>query len=246
MEKKFSNRKLHYWLGGISFLFVFVTTITGILWAYSPYMYWEQGYKKKQEPPSLIVQSETQNLISTSASFDFAKKCIKQTVYIQKITLVREVNFLVYQLSLVAENNKKHRLLLDASTGRCLSPLSRGLAIEFARQYISNEVVLDKAELLTNWVHRKKSKGRLAWKISFKDKYNTEIIIDPYFGNILEDQDDWRRLHWWVMKLHQFNFFGTHKVLTIISGLPVIILLISGIIMFWSLYKKKSVRRSIK
>lgn len=51
-----------------------------------------------------------------------------------------------------------------------------------------------------------------------------------------------RRFHFLIMDLHQLNFFGFKKVLTIIPGLPLLIAIFTGMIMWmtpkWRNYLK--------
>ena len=46
-------RRFHRWLGLGSVVVVLLATITGLLWAYAPYLYWEDGYmeRKHSAPP---------------------------------------------------------------------------------------------------------------------------------------------------------------------------------------------------
>jgi uncharacterized iron-regulated membrane protein len=87
---------------------------------------------------------------------------------------------------------------------------------------------LDSVVLLSNWVHRNKTAGVKAFRIRFQDAGKTEIFLDPQTGHILEDGDRIRRLHFLVMQLHQLNFFGFRKVLTIVSALPLLLMIITG------------------
>ncbi|ORU90958.1 MAG: hypothetical protein A6F72_00080 [Cycloclasticus sp. symbiont of Poecilosclerida sp. N] len=240
------NRKLHYWTAGIAFFFLLITTITGILWAYAPYMYWESGYKEKQNKSQSISMDDISKAITLPKMFEYTQLCTEKDTKVMSFSLVREVNSLFYRINSIDSDGGKDNTLINAINGKCLSPLPKNLAIAFARQYVPTETLLIDANLLDNWIHRKKSKGRLAWRIQFNDSGKTEIFIDPYHGVILEDQNTARRFHWWIMKLHQFNFFGTHKILSIISGVPLLIILFSGGFMLWVRIKRKYQRNGSK
>src|SRR3546814_512958 len=120
-------------------------------------------------------------------------------------------------------------LPIYAVSGTWISPLAEDDAVHFARQYVAGRPAVADATLLRDWTPRKANAGREAWRITFADDGATEIFIDPNDGAILEDQDSIRRFHFFIMKLHQFRFFGTHKELTILSGLPLIALILTGL-----------------
>jgi hypothetical protein len=67
--------------------------------------------------------------------------------------------------------------------------------------------------------------------VRFRQEKNPEIFVDSNSGKIIEEQDDIRRFHFWIIKLHQFNFLGFKKTLTIIPGTALLLLIISGVFM---------------
>ncbi len=76
---------------------------------------------------------------------------------------------------------------------------------------------------------RKKHHAVDAIRVSFNDRNQTQIILDRQSGEILEDEGRWRRLHFFVMQLHQLNFFGFEKTLLNIPGVPLILMGVSGL-----------------
>ncbi|MFQ5580353.1 MAG: PepSY domain-containing protein, partial [Nitrospiria bacterium] len=158
-------------------------------------------------------------------------------------TLRSDAGMLLYDVRARSSDGKVHRTLLDANSGHWLSPLNEETALRFARQYVPGTPPVEAVSLQEAWIPRKKSQGRPAWVVRFGDAGETEIVIDPVTGAILEDQDSVRRFHFFIMKLHQFNFFGFKKVLTIIPGLPLLIAILTGGIMWatpkWRNYAKK-------
>ncbi len=243
MKGNLRNRQIHFWTGGIALFFLTITTVTGILWAYAPYMYWQPGYKQKQEEVRTLDKAEMSSLVSPSEVLENVQNKMGVDAKIHDISIAWEADQLVYRVRIENLDGKKSNHLMNARLGQWLSPLTENQAIRFAQQYLPSGTQVLEAELLDNWIHRKKSSGRAAWRIMFRDSRKTEIFLDPDTGLILEDQDRTRRFHWWVMRLHQFNFFGTNKILSIISGLPLLILLVSGLVMLWRRLKRPSSRK---
>ena len=64
--------------------------------------------------------------------------------------------------------------------------------------------------------------------VAFAAPGNPEIYIDRNSATIVEESDDARAFHLWVMKLHQLQFLGTKKELTLIPGAALLFLLVTG------------------
>jgi len=203
------------------------TAATVLLWAYAPYLYWSEGYleKKRQFPgPDLVQASLTPQEIITRV-----KERIGKGITPSMVTLRADAGSLLYEIRYRDSQGKVHSALLDALNGAWRSPLSETDAVRFAQQYVVEDATVEEASYLENWVSRKAATARPAWKVQFSGGGGTEIFIDPENGAILEDQDRARRLHFWVMRVHQLNFFGTHKTLLAAVGLPLLVLIVTGL-----------------
>lgn len=218
-------RKFHRSFGMMFGLFLFLTAVTGLLWAYAPYLYWKPGYMmKKAASPSPPL---SQAALSFSEAVDILEEREGREMEVQSILLRKGFGRLLYEIEYDVTGEKR-RCLIDAQTGDFLSPLTEQLAIQVARQYVRGDTRLESVDLLPNWVHRKKTHGVPAFRIRFRDVERTEIFLDPQTGHILEDQDRARRFHFLVMRLHQLNFFGFRKVLTIVPGLTLLSMIVTG------------------
>lgn len=220
-------RAAHRVIARVSLVFIAVSGITGLLWAYAPYFYWDADYMTRkheiQSPPLSAVRIDVHEALQRLGRHAGAQ------IEPVGVSLRGEVGRLIYELHYLTHDAKPQTALIDAVSGDWLSPLRKEDAIRFARQYIEGEPRVESAELLANWVWRKAKEGRPAWRIGFADPGRTEIFIDPFTGAILEDQDASRRFHFFIMKLHQFQFLGTNKELTILAGLPLLVLLATGL-----------------
>jgi uncharacterized iron-regulated membrane protein len=174
-------------------------------------------------------------------------KAVEERVYaltskeaaIEQLTLKSDFGRLVYEAR-VRHSNKKHVLVIDAMTGEALSPISDDLASIIARQYVREEAPVSGIQA-ESYIPRKKHTPVEAVRVTFDDANKTHIILDRHSGDIIEDEGRWRRLHFFVMQLHQLNFFGFEKTLLNIPGVPLLLMALSGAVL-WSLHLKRTRR----
>jgi uncharacterized membrane protein YkoI len=131
-------------------------------------------------------------------------------------------------------------VLLDAVTGERLSPISTELALVIAAQYVRPPAIPIRAEV-EQYRPRKKKRSYDAVRVRFDDDNKTEIILDRQTGEILEDEGRWRRLHFFVMQLHQLNFFGFDKTLLNVPALPLLLMGLSGMLL-WAFHQARGGR----
>lgn len=233
-------RKWHRRLGLWSAALLSVSAVTGMLWAYAPYLYWADGYKERKHPMPDI--SLAQAGVSFRDVIDKVGKRFGKEWQPQEIILSLDGQRLLYRLK-ISRLGKLRQAMLDASTGQWVDPLNRELAVVFARQYVAGKPDVTRADSLSEWAARTGKPSRPAWRVAFADSRHTEIFLDPISGEILEDQDDVRLFHFWIMRIHQLSFFGTRKELTLLNGLPLILLVLSGFIMGMRLRRGKPARK---
>jgi len=241
-----NTRKIHQYVTIGAVLFLLASVITGLLWAYAPYLYWADGYKQRKHDFS--PQDIARARFSVSDIIQKTESRFGKDSVLEELTLSSDAGMLLYDVRYRGSDGKVHRTLLDAKSGDWISPLNEETALRIARQYVLDIPPVEAVSLEEAWIPRKKNTGRPAWVVRFSDNGGTEIILDPATGEILEDQDNIRRFHFFIMKLHQFNFFGFKKVLTIIPGLPLLIAIITGSMMWatpkWRNYAKKRIARA--
>lgn len=218
-------RRFHRWLGMVFGVFLLSSAVTGLLWAYAPYLYWNPGYMEKKA--ALASPPLTDAVLSVRDALRRLQEKETGKIEAQSVLLQKDFGRLLYEIEYKISGTRR-RSMIDARSGGLLSPLSKELAVEIARQYVADNPPLESADLVSNWISRNKSGGVNAFRVRFKDAGQTEIFLDPDTGTILEDQDRIRRFHFMVMQLHQLNFFGFRKVLTILSALPLLLMIITG------------------
>ena len=222
-ERKIRNA--HRWIAMAALGFFLLSLLTGLLWANAKFLYWDEHYKEKVHrvagPPLEAAQ------IALSAAIGVGKAAMGGAAEVEQVTLRSDAGKLFYDLRLRTEG-KARTILVDATTGERLSPISEALARDIAQQYVSEtaDVTVVATEQYTP---RKKHKAQDAIRVSFNDTNRTEIVLDRHTGEILEDEGRWRTFHFFVMQLHQLNFFGFEKTLLNVPGIPLLIMGLTGL-----------------
>ena len=219
-------RRLHYWIGLGSAAILLVTVVTGLLWAYAPFLYWEGGYMKRKTPVNQLGAADIS--LSPQEILEIAHAKFLPEAVITAVTLRNDFGVPLYEVTGRLQE-KDDTILIDARSGAVLSPLTPELAEQAARQYISGAPPLRKAALLDEFHHRSGKVYEAVYRVSFDTEDDRAILLDAHSGKILEEETNWRRFHFQIMRLHQLNFFGFHKTLTIIPGTALLVLLGSGL-----------------
>ncbi len=215
-------RKQHRQISVIAVPFLLVAAITGLLWAYAPHLYWKDDYLKKNVPSGPVDRQEVR------ISFEEAAQAAERHgVTAVGVSLRKEAGHTVYAVTGDVPQGGTREILIDAVTGKTLTPLSEELAIEIAMQYVNSSDILA-VDRIPSYHHRSGKDFLNVTAVRFKDSNRTSIYLSES-GNILEDEDRTRVFHFWVMKLHKLNFFGTKKELTAIPGIALILLIITGL-----------------
>ncbi len=231
-------RLAHRWLGMGALCFVLLSVVTGLLWADAKFLYWDDHYKEKIRPlsgPAL----ETAKLPVDRAMLA-AKEAVGGRALIEQVVLRADFGRVFYEFKLRVEGVST-TLVLDAMTGERLSPISPDLAPVIAQQYVRTPATVTGVEI-ERYTPRKKKRAQDAVRVRFDDADATEIVLDRQTGDILEDEGRWRRVHFAVMQLHQLNFFGFEKTLLNIPGVPILLMSLSGCLL-WIFHRARA-RRS--
>lgn len=239
-----TSRRLHYLVSIFGLIFILATTITGLLWAYAPYLYWDDTYlKKKVDLNTSLEPTEIRPPIEL-----FNERHDLDNVNLKSLSYRTTGGISIVELCTSPKNSAKESCeLLNAHSGERISPLPQEIASKIAKEYAPKASTLLSSNFIENWQHRKEGIKPAVWLFKYDDTRETEIIIDANNGRILEEQDTYRQFHFFIMKLHQFNFFGTHKELVILSGLPLLLLMFSGTkLIFTRLKLTKNLNKTLK
>ena len=217
-------RQLHRYAGWFGAAFLLLSTVTGLLWAYAPHLYWAPGYLEKKQamaaPPIVDVAIEARAAAATA-------RAAAAGAELSSLTLRADIGRLLWDARLGAAGDERV-VLIDAVSGARLSPLSSALAEAAARQYVAGAPDLIRIEQVPRYQPRK-GRARPAFIAQFAG--DREVVIDAESGAVLEESDPTRRFHFWVMRLHQLSFLGFKKELTIIPGALLVFLIVTGYVL---------------
>ncbi len=233
-------RRLHRVVALGSVAFLASTAVTGLLWAYAPVLYWEDGYMKKKTPAPSPAPGEAS--VTVPDAIRVAERAVGRRIMVEAVLLRPDFGRLVYEVQYRAAESAG-AFLVDAITGEPLSPLTEGRAVEIAKQYVRGAPDVEGVDRLDAFVPRSGGAGVPAYRVRFRAPRSPEIVIHRDSGQILEDQDAVRRFHFFVMKLHQFNVFGFRKTLTVVSGLPLLVLITTGVAL-WAIPRIRVQKRN--
>lgn len=229
--KKLNRYRIHLLIGLFFVPFLFISALTGFFRANHKW-FWKEDYKKIKNftfnftvtPPSISLDSAF-TLLGTSYGPE---------VEVMEIRLRREIGKLLYDIRF-----RNHPpVLMDASTGAMLSPLTKDLAVVFSNQYVKPELKVANVYRDDRYVTRKEKKLRPVFVVSYADALNTQIYIDTNNGEIVEESDNNLKFGFWMVKLHDYDFSNTKRFTLSFVGLGLIVLSGTGIYL-WITKKKK-------
>ena len=238
------SRRTHRLIAIASTIFLVSSACTGLLWAFSPYLYLDEGYMRKKAP--LAGPSPTAALVTVQDAMAAARKA-GRSGQIQQATLRSDFGRLLWEIQLRAGGGDGSQFfLMDAVTGEPLSPLTGEQATIIAQQYVRGNPPVDEVIAESGFLGRsERARPAPAYRVRFKQARNPEIVIHRDSGVILADEDTARRFHFLVTQLHQYNYFGFKKTLTAIAGVPLLFLIGTGLVM-WLRPKLWRARRGMK
>jgi hypothetical protein len=211
---------------------ILISSITGFFRTNYKW-YWEDGYKKKKYPSHFSIDQDLFSINTLTKKIDSLSGKRNQ---FEKINIKSETENLYYEIT----TSTKEKYLAEAYTGKIVSPLSKGLASDFASQYVKDRPKIKTCELLSDYTPRKEKEIKSVYKVEFDNEVHSQIFLDYYTGEIIEDIDDNRQFGMWMVRLHDYDFFNLKRGIASIVGISVVILALSGLWIFRiRLYKNK-------
>lgn len=194
---------------------------TGVLRANAKWLYWKDRLPRV-ESTALLVPT-----ISLNEVFEICRRNFSEDVSIQRVELKTLLHKQVYMVKVNRKENS--RILLDAASGRVLSPIDSSFAVEIARSFVDEKTRVAFTENSPSFKARKSSEPRPAFHIVFDDPVKTEIFIDRDTGDMLLVLDRGRRFGLWVAKLHELDFAGISQAALSVLGFSMISLSLTGV-----------------
>ena len=237
------SRRAHRLIAVVSAAFLVSSACTGLLWAYSPYLYLDEGYMRKKVP--MAGPALTAAVVSVQDALAAAHKA-GRSGQAQQATLRSDFGRLLWEVQLRAGREGSQSFLMDAVTGETLSPLTAEQATLIAQQYVRGNPPVEEVIAESSFVGRSdRARPAPAYRVRFKQAHNPEIVIHRDSGVILADENTGRRIHFFVTQLHQYNYFGFKKTLTALAGLPLLLLVGTGLVI-WLRPKLRRARRGMR
>lgn len=229
---KIKPNKLHLRIGMIFLPFLLLSTITGFFRANHEW-FWKENYmKKKREIGSSAISIP---ILPIDHCMNLALTYAGKEDEIRQVILKTECGKLYYEIKF----KKFHPILIDGMTGQVINGLTDSLALAFAYQYIATDLGLRSVTFLPTYIHRKEKKPKEVFDVSYQDDLHTEIYIDKYSGEIVEEVDDYRKIIFWMVKLHDYDFWNSKRVFLSLVSIGIISIGITGLYVWWKSYKKK-------
>lgn len=221
----FVIRRIHKYLGIAVAVLLLISAVTGFLRA-NYVWYWKPGYKQHKHP----IAEDSKYIQAPGINISELENIIAQRggdAQIKRIELLNLCGRLLYKVR--SDNGV---LMVDAMTGELLTPISEDFAMEIATQYVSGSFPVNNITDLRDYVPFKGRNPHQVYSVNFDDNGNTEIYVDKYSGDVVEELDNQRRFAQFVVNLHDFNFLNLKRTLLCILGLSLVSLSVSGIFLF--------------
>ncbi|HSH68255.1 MAG TPA: PepSY-associated TM helix domain-containing protein [Bacteroidia bacterium] len=233
MKRKINRYRVHLIAGLILLPFLFLSAFTGFFRANHKW-FWKEDYKKfKNFSYEYKIKSPE---ISLDSVFYILKDKYRGDITITDIKLKSEIGKLLYDIKIKGQE----AVLIDASEGKILNPISPQLAKAFASQYVKPGLEFKNVYLDENYRSRKDKKHRPVYVVEYSDKLHTKIYIDKNNGEIEEEVDDNLKFVFWMVKLHDYDFWESKRLFLSFVGAGVIFLGFTGFYL-WLRKKKKKI-----
>lgn len=232
MSGKINRHRLHRKIGLVFLPLLLLSAITGFFRANHAW-FWKKDYMKVKR--NLYPSAVATPPVSLARCFAIADSITGKKGSLQAVLYKTDGGLDLYQITM-----KDHvPVVIDAVSGEVMSPVTAQRAVALARQYIQNDFPFRQCELLEGYVPRKQKAPRPVYRISYKDELNTEIYLDKYTGEIVEELDDNLRFGVWMVKLHDYDFWDNKRFHLSVVGAGTVLLGLSGL---WLLVKRKKKR----
>ena len=186
------SRRAHRFIAIASAIFLLSSACTGLLWAFSPYLYLDEGYMRKKAPIS--GPAPTAAVVTVQDAMAAARKAGRSGP-VQQATLRSDFGRLLWDVQLRAGGGEgSQSFLMDAVSGETLSPLTAEQATVIAQQYVRGNPPVEGVVAESGFVGRSdRARPAPAYRVRFKQARNPEIVIHRDSGVILADEDSARR-----------------------------------------------------
>lgn len=227
-------RRFHKWLGLIVGLQILAWTCGGFVMSFFPIekVRGEHNIRENQVQP-LSVQEEYVSIHQILAETD-------QGAELVEIKLKQLAGRTVYEVL----RTDGQIVLYSAKTGELLSPLSRTMAVELAKNDFKGSVEPISVTLLkeSNLEYRKEVP---VWQVILDDAEDTHLYISPFNGEILARRNNTWRLFdfFWMLHIMDYKYrTDFNHLLLIVASILAVSLVVSGLFLLAASFNKRDLR----
>ena len=187
-----TSRKFHKWLMlfiGVQFV---IWSITG---AYM--VFFDIDYIHGD---SLVINHQTK-IVPNDIQYSL-KSLLNDYPQAEHISVGTFINQNVYRFSVAGK-----KLMIDATSGRLLSPLNKQTAQAAARHYYSGDGQIRESELLIdNPPFELNPRALPAWRVNFDNFGSPSIYVSAQSGELVGKRHEFWRLFDWMFRFHIMDY----------------------------------------
>lgn len=190
-----------------------------------------------------LVKNQQIHLNDTKINFSI-KTLLQQYPKAQAIKLENYIEQPVYRFKLGREH-----LLLNATTGELLSPLTKTDAIAVAQfEYTGSGNISSVALITENPPFELRASVLPAWRINFDDFASPTLYVSATSGNIVGKRHEFWRLFDWIFRFHVMDYQDSEVDNTLLFWFSLFGILagLSGLILLYFRLFKKGTSRVIE
>ncbi len=231
MSKSRIYRKLHKWFGLIIGIQILAWTTGGFVMSYFPI--------EKVRGEHNINSSPVMPLTSADISYPLENILAMQDGRpgVLQVTLKRSLGLPVFEV--LTEDSTL--ITIDAKSGELLSPLSKEMAVAYAKHDFAGEGSPVNVELLTE-TNSEYRKELPVWRVDFDDGEHTHLYVSPRNGAILARRNNTWRLYdfFWMLHIMDYkNRTDFNHPLLVGAAVLAISLVLSGIILIFKTFTRR-------
>ncbi|MDP1726272.1 MAG: PepSY domain-containing protein [Bacteroidota bacterium] len=225
MNWKINQFKIHRIIGLIFLPFLIISVVTGFFRANYNW-FWKEDYKKiKNFNYDYKIKSPA---IGIDSIFNILTNAYGKKISVSEIKLKNEAGMVFYDVKI----KNKPTVLIDANNGEKVSPISKDLAKAMASQYVKPDLKFKSINTDDHYKTRKDKKLRPVYIIAYDDPLHTKIYIDKNKGEIEEETDDNLQFGFWMVKLHDYDFWQAKRFNLSFVGIGLFILGCTGLLLW--------------
>lgn len=221
--KKITSRKIHRYLSVVIGIQLLLWTVSGLIFSWNPIKKVRGEDRIRAQPPLDLANGELVEIGKLLAD----PNVVRDGSIVTRVEVREMLNKPVYELTL--DGHEKKHVLIDAKTGKVLSPISQATAEEVALDDFSESASVVQADFIdtVQGPHSEYRKKEIpVWRVQLDHSSGTVIYVSANRGVVVTRRNDRWRLFDFVWMLHTMDYQGRDNfnswLLRIMSALGVL------------------------